>query len=58
MMNWKGCRRKRSWPTFKALPRNSPGGTDENHENLSQDSRSPDRDLNPGTPECEGVLTT
>jgi hypothetical protein len=27
------------------------GGTEENHENLSQDIRSPGRDLNPVPPE-------
>jgi hypothetical protein len=33
-----------------------PGGSEENHENLSKDR---DRDLNPGTPKYEaGVLTT
>jgi hypothetical protein len=38
--------------------RHLPGGTDENHENLSQDSRSPALDLNPGPPEYEtGVVT-
>jgi hypothetical protein len=31
-----------------ALYRDLPGGTDESHKNLSQDSRSPSRDLNPG----------
>jgi hypothetical protein len=35
-----------------------PGGTEENHENLSQNSQSPGRDLNPGPPKYEaGVLT-
>jgi hypothetical protein len=33
MMNWKGSGRKRSWPNFKVLSRNSPGGIEENHEN-------------------------
>jgi hypothetical protein len=43
----------------KVLLRYLPGGTEENHENLSQDNRSPGRDLGPGTPEYEaGVLTT
>jgi hypothetical protein len=36
-----------------------PGGAEENHENFSQDSWSPGRDLNPGPPEYEaGMLTT
>jgi hypothetical protein len=50
-MNWKGFDRTRSRPNFKVLSRHPPGGTEENHENLSQDSWSPDRDLNPGPPE-------
>jgi hypothetical protein len=38
---------------------NLPGGTEENHENLSQDSRSPGRDLNQEHPEYKaGVLPT
>jgi hypothetical protein len=32
-MNWKGCRRKRSWSNFKVLSRNLHGGTEESHEN-------------------------
>jgi hypothetical protein len=51
MMNWKGCGRKRSWPNFKVLSRHLPGGTEENHENLSQDSRSPAESLNTRPPE-------
>jgi hypothetical protein len=44
---------------LKVLSRHLPGRTEENHENLSQVSRSPVRDLNPGTPEYEaGVLST
>jgi hypothetical protein len=57
MMNWKGCRRKRSWCNL----RNYYGiclEEEENHENLSQDSRCPGRDLNPGPLRYEaGVLT-
>jgi hypothetical protein len=53
MMNWKGFGRKRSWPNFKELSRNSPGRTEESHINSSQDSQSPGRDLNPGRPEYE-----
>jgi hypothetical protein len=47
-MNWKGFGRKQSWPNFKALSRNSPGGTEENHE-ITQDSRSPGLRFEPGT---------
>jgi hypothetical protein len=43
MMNYKDCGRKRSLPNFKILLQHSPGGTEENHENLSQDSRSAGR---------------
>jgi hypothetical protein len=57
-MSWKGFGRKRPWPNFKVLSHHSPGGTEENCENLSQDSRSPSRDLNLGLPEYEEVLTT
>jgi hypothetical protein len=58
MMSWKGFVRKRSWPNFKVLSRNFPGGPDENHEKLKRVSRHPGRDLNPVHPECEaGVLT-
>jgi hypothetical protein len=32
MMNWKGFGSKRSWPNFKVLSWNSPGGTVEYHE--------------------------
>jgi hypothetical protein len=53
MIHWKRFGRKRSWANFKVLPRHSPGGTEENHENLSRDSRSPGRHLNPGPHEYE-----
>jgi hypothetical protein len=47
------------WPNFKVLSQHSPGGTEENHEHLSRDSRFPDKDLNPEPLEYEaGVLTT
>jgi hypothetical protein len=38
---------------FKVLSRHLPGGTEENHGNLSQDSRSPGRDLNSEPSEYE-----
>jgi len=53
MMNWKGFGRKRSWPNFKVLSWHLPGGTEENHKKLSQDSWSLGRDLNPGPPKYE-----
>jgi hypothetical protein len=58
-MNWKGFRKKRSWPNFKVLSWHFSGGTEENDENLSQVNRSPGRDFNPRPPEYEaGVLAT
>jgi hypothetical protein len=35
---------------FNVLSRQLPGGTEENHGNLCQDSQSPGRDLNPVRP--------
>jgi hypothetical protein len=59
MMNCKGFGRELSLPNFKVLYRHAPTGAEENHENFSQDSRSPGRDLNPRFPEYEtGVLNT
>jgi hypothetical protein len=58
-MNWKRFGRKRSWPNFKVLSRNSPGGTEETAKKTSiwiAGRRGPD--LNPGPPEYEGVLAT
>jgi hypothetical protein len=40
---------KRSWPNCKVLSRNSPGVTEENYENLIQDSRLPGPRIEPGT---------
>jgi hypothetical protein len=58
-MNWKGFGRTRSWLNFKVLSRHSPRGKKEVMKNLSQDSRSPGRDLNPTTAEYNaGALTT
>jgi hypothetical protein len=57
MMNCKGLGMKRSWPNLKTLSWHLPGGTEKNNETLSQDSRSPSRDLNPRPPDYEGVLT-
>jgi hypothetical protein len=59
MMNWKECGRKRTRPKCNILCRHLPGGTEENHEILSHDSLSPDRDVKPGPPEHEaGALIT
>jgi hypothetical protein len=59
MMNWKGCERKRSWPNLRYYPSICLEGPRKTVQNLSQDSWSPGRDLNPRPPEYEaGVLTT
>jgi hypothetical protein len=59
MMNWRGFGRKRSWPNFKALSRNSPGGTEKKARKTSiRIAGHRGRDLNLGSPEYEaGVLT-
>jgi hypothetical protein len=44
---------------FQVLSWHLPGETEDNHENLSQNSPSPGRDLNPGPHEYEtGLLNT
>jgi hypothetical protein len=57
-MSLKRYGRKRSWPHLKVLSKHFTEGTEENHEKLSQDIRSPGRDLNPGRPEYEAVVLT
>jgi hypothetical protein len=47
---------KFSWPNFKLLSRYLSGQTEENHEKLFYDSRSPGLDLNPGPSEYELIL--
>jgi hypothetical protein len=54
MMNWKLLE---AWLNLRYYPGMS-GGTEKNTENLSQDSRSPRRYLNPGPHEYEAVLLT
>jgi hypothetical protein len=56
-MNWKGCGRKRSWPNLRYYPGICLEGLRKTTKNLSQDNRSPGRDLNPGPPEYEGVFS-
>jgi hypothetical protein len=58
MMDWKGFGRKLSRPNFKALSRHSPGGTEINPENLSQDIWFSDRYMNPECPEYEAEMLT
>jgi hypothetical protein len=58
MMNWEGRGRKQLRPNFKALSQHLPGETEENHENVSHNSRSCDLELSLGPPEYEaGVFT-
>jgi hypothetical protein len=58
-MNWEGCGRKRSWTNSRYYPGICLEGLRKTMKNLSQDSRSPGRDLNPGPLEYEaGVVTT
>jgi hypothetical protein len=58
-MNWKGCGRKRSWPSlnyYLGIRLERPRKTTKAH---SQNSRSSDRNLNPGLTDYEArVLTT
>jgi hypothetical protein len=58
MMTWKAFGRKRIWSNFTMLSQDLPEGTEEKHENLSQNFLSSGRDLNPVPLEYEaGVLT-
>jgi hypothetical protein len=58
-VNRKGFGRKRLWPNVRYYPGICLDGLRKTTESLIQDSRSPDRDLNPGPPEYEaGALTT
>jgi hypothetical protein len=52
-MNWKGCGRKRSWPNERCYFGIFLEGLRKTKKNLSQDSWSPGRDLNPGPSEYE-----
>jgi hypothetical protein len=58
-MNWKWYGRKRSWPNSRYYPGICLERLKKTMKTLSQDSRSPGRDLNPEPPEYEArVLTT
>jgi hypothetical protein len=50
MMNWKGFGSKRSWPNLRYYPSLCRDGLRKITKNLTQDSRSPCRYLNPGPP--------
>jgi hypothetical protein len=57
VMNWKECGRKRSWPNLRYYPNICLEDLRKSTKNLSQDSRYPGWDLNPGPPEYDaGVL--
>lgn len=56
-MNWKGYERKWTAPNMRYYPEISPEMLRKTSKNLSQESRSPGRDLNQESPECEaGIL--
>jgi hypothetical protein len=57
--NWEGCGRKWSWPNSRHYPGICLEGLRKTTETLTEDSRFPDRDLYPGSPEyAAGVSTT
>jgi hypothetical protein len=59
IMNWKGCGKKRLWPNLKCYSSTCQEWLRKTMKSLSQDNRSPGRDLNHRPPEYEtGVLTT
>ena len=47
---WKGCGIEVSTTKFNLISRDLPGETEENKDDISQDSRSSDEALNPGLP--------
>jgi hypothetical protein len=51
-MNWNGFGTKQLWLN-QVLSQHLPGETEENYENLSQDSQSQEEDLKLGLPEYE-----
>jgi hypothetical protein len=53
-----GFGRKRSWPNLRNYPGIRLEGLRKTTEHLSQDSRSPRRDLKPGHPEYEARVLT
>jgi hypothetical protein len=48
----KGICKEEAVAEFKILSLKSPEETEESHEKLGQYRRSPNRDFNPGPPEC------
>jgi hypothetical protein len=57
-MNWKGCRRKKSWPNLRYYLDICLERLWKSMKNLRHDRWSSGQDLNPGPPEYKGVLTT
>jgi hypothetical protein len=57
-MNFKGFRRKRLWTNLRYYPGSCLEGLRKTTKNLSQDIRSLDRDLNPGSPRSANHSTT
>jgi hypothetical protein len=58
-MKYKGCGSNRSWPNLRYYPSICLEGLRTTMTNLAQNSRSPGRYLNPGSPKYKaGVLTT
>lgn len=56
-MNWKRHGRKLPWPSLRYQTGIRPEGLrKKTTKNLSLDSQSPRRDLNPGPPKYEGVF--
>jgi hypothetical protein len=55
---FRGFGRRRSWPDLRYYFGTCLEVLRKNTKIISQDSRSPGRDLNPGPPEYEGVLIT
>jgi hypothetical protein len=59
MVNWKSLGRKQAWPNLGHYPNLFLEGLRKITKNLSNNGRSPDRDLNRGHPKYEaGVLIT
>jgi hypothetical protein len=58
MMNLKGFGRKPSWPNLRYYPGIRVVRLRKTTKPMSQGSRSPGRDLNPGPPEYEAVVLT
>jgi hypothetical protein len=58
LMNWKGYRRKQSWPNLRYYPGICMLGQRKTTKNVSQDSQSPGQDLNLGSLEYKARMLT